>query len=649
MKPKTTAHQQPPTAEYFAASGVMMPATMDDEARTIELSWFAGAPIPRVDWSTGEEYDIALDPAACDLDRLSKGAPLLNQHMAYAGINSQLGVVRRGWFEDGVGKATVQFSSRADVTPVWEDVKSGILQNISFGAWIRAKKETTGKDSKRRQFAATDWEVFEISLVTVPADANAAFMAAQTEGRERIPHKEQRMEQPDTTGAANAPNEAALLAAASDGAKRERERASAIRAMAAPFIPGITETFVSSLIDGGVTLDAARSQIMDALAAEAATHRRTGTNPAATVPVDARDKFRVAIEAALDLRTNPGDRTLEAAGRDYAGFSLMETARECLAAAGVNHRGMSKNEIAGAALNRRPEFFAGMSTSDLPNILQNVIGKRLRMAYQAAPQTWKPFCKAGTVADYKQVTRVALSDVPVLEAVAERGEYTRTYVSDAKEVFSILKYGKIISFSREMIVNDDLSALARIPQGIGAAAARLESNLVWAVITGNAAMGDSIALFHASHSNLNTSASLALAGLSTCRAAMTKQTAPQGDILNLAPRFIMVPAALETTLEQLIYPTAQLAVAVNAQVPTRLVGSLVPIVEARLDADSATTWYAAADPAMIDTIEYCYLEGEAGLMIERKDGFEVDGIDIKARLDFVAKAIDWRGMAKNTA
>ena len=68
---------------------------------------------------------------------------------------------------------------------------------------------------------------------------------------------------------------------------------------------------------------------------------------------------------------------------------------------------------------------------------------------------------------------------------------------------------------------------------------------------------------------------------------------------------------------------------------------------ARLDAASETAWYLAASPNQIDTIEYAYLEGQQGAYIETRNGFDVDGVEIKCRLDFGAKAIDWRGLYKN--
>ena len=96
-------------------------------------------------------------------------------------------------------------------------------------------------------------------------------------------------------------------------------------------------------------------------------------------------------------------------------------------------------------------------------------------------------------------------------------------------------------------------------------------------------------------------------------------------------------------------PDQHRLVATGRKVVPEWVRSLVPVVEPRLDAatSSATAWYLIADPAQIDTVEYCYLEGQQGVYIETKQGFEVDGVEIKARMDFGAAAIDYRGMQKN--
>jgi hypothetical protein len=115
---------------------------------------------------------------------------------------------------------------------------------------------------------------------------------------------------------------------------------------------------------------------------------------------------------------------------------------------------------------------------------------------------------------------------------------------------------------------------------------------------------------------------------------------PTREPMNLSPRYIVVSPDKETEAAKML--TAILATqASNVNV---FQGSLEPIVEARL---TGNTWYLFADPATIDTIEYSYLEGEEGLFTEQRIGFEVDGIEIKGRVDFAAKAIDWRGIYKD--
>jgi hypothetical protein len=180
----------------------------------------------------------------------------------------------------------------------------------------------------------------------------------------------------------------------------------------------------------------------------------------------------------------------------------------------------------------------------------------------------------------------------------------------------------------------------------GRAAAETEASLFWAVITGNPVMGDNVALFHATHKNLGTPGAIAIASLNEGRAAMRKQKGlankpADAEPLNLTPSIIVVSPDKETEVQQFlsttIYPQANSGV-------NPFAGSLEPIVEARL---SGNGWYLFADPATIDTIEYAYLEGEEGLYTESRIGFDVDGVEIKGRLDFAAKAIDYRGMFYN--
>ena len=272
----------------------------------------------------------------------------------------------------------------------------------------------------------------------------------------------------------------------------------------------------------------------------------------------------------------------------------------------------------------------------------------LRDAYEAAPRTFQPIARRATAADFKDIHRLQLGEAPQLERVNESGEFKRGTMGEAKESYRVETYGKVIGITRQVIINDDLDAFTRVPSLFGTSAATLESDMVWGIITANPTMGDGVALFHASHKNLaGTGTALEVANLGKARAAMAKQTGLDGKtILNIRPAFLVVPSSLELEAEQLI--ARNVVPARSLHVVPESIRSLAVISEPRLDpASGAVPWYLFASPSAIDTIEYAYLEGQEGVYIETRMGFDVDGVEIKARLDFGAKAIDWRGMYHN--
>ena len=458
------------------------------------------------------------------MDRLNNGGPVLDSHSAY-GVESQLGVVRKAWAKKSTGLATIQFSKRDAVTPIWNDVRAGIIQNLSPGMWIYKKVDTTPKGQERKEFTAVDWEPFEISLLPIPGDANTTFMSAAgsqppaqptvVETQRASAHEEKPVE-PTTQDAGEEArqNEVVLAAARDEAVKAERLRASTIRAIATgPF--KVEESFLAALIDEGVSVDAARERIMTKLDAEYQKQPTIPINPPPNFGgQDEADKRREGMEAALLLRGNPrAPREMVDKGREFAGLTLVDMARECLNAAGVKTRGMNRYEIARVALQGRngaSEYFQGaMTTSDFPNILANVANKTLRQAYDAAPRTFVPFCRQVTALDFKPVNRIQLSDIAALQKTNENGEFVRIYLGDSRESYALTTWGGIVPITRKVVLNDDLQALTRIPAGLGIAAATLESDAVWAVITANANMADGVPLFHATHKNLTGTNALA--------------------------------------------------------------------------------------------------------------------------------------------
>jgi hypothetical protein len=423
----------------------------------------------------------------------------------------------------------------------------------------------------------------------------------------------------------------------------ERTRVAEITTLAARH--GL-DGFAAQHIAAGTDLAVVRAAALEAIAARAAD---TSISGRVQVITDEGDTVRDALETAILHRANPGAVKLTDAAREWRGMSLMEMGRTFVEqTTGARMRGLGKMELAGRLLGLDTGLRSGgpMSTSDFPNILANVVAKRLRSAYEVAPQNWKKLSRQNNAPDFKARAITQLSNLPNLKVIKEGGEYTHAALADSKEQYALATYGRKVMITRQALINDDLGAFDRIPMLFGRAAAETEASLFWQIITTNAVMGDGVALFHANHGNLGTAGAINGTTLDEGRKAMRKQKglankAADAEPLNLAPKYIVVSPDKETEaatfLATMLYPNQPSQVNVFA-------GSLEPIVEARL---TGNAWYLSADPAVIDTIEYAYLEGEEGLYTESRIGFDVDGVEIKGRLDFAAKAIDFRGMFKN--
>lgn len=343
------------------------------------------------------------------------------------------------------------------------------------------------------------------------------------------------------------------------------------------------------------------------------------------------------------------------AGKMYRSMSLLEMGREYLGMFGVDTRGMSRIELTGAMLQHRGG--GSMATGDFTALLVNAASKRLRKEYAENPGSYVTWArKAPNAPDFKPITVVAMAGAPDLLRVNEHGEFKYGSLSDGKETYNIITYGRIVSLTRQALVNDDLRAFDRLVQSFANSARRLENRLVYSELTANAALADTGLLFNSTavataggHANLATGGGSALSApsLAAGRAAIRLQKGLQSEELNLAPRFLIVPAALEQLAYQ--YTSAQYVPATASAVNEFRSGgrtALEPVVEPLLDSSSSTAWYLAASSNQVDTVEYCYLGSDDGPVIESETGFSTDGMRFRCRHDFAAKAVDFRGLYK---
>ena len=113
------------------------------------------------------------DPAAVDLTRINEIGCLLFNHNRDAVI----GKINRAWIEDHRGLAEVEFDTDDQSEVIFQKVQSGTLKGVSVGYRIDSLEEVTaGKTSADGRFTgpceiARKWWPYEISIVSVPADA----------------------------------------------------------------------------------------------------------------------------------------------------------------------------------------------------------------------------------------------------------------------------------------------------------------------------------------------------------------------------------------------------------------------------------------------------------------------------------------------
>lgn len=395
---------------------------------------------------------------------------------------------------------------------------------------------------------------------------------------------------------------------------------------------------VDALVAGGKPFAEVAMEIVSAHATIVEGRTSAGHPARIQVTRDSGDTVMAGIGEMLFARINPGAQ-LSDAGKQFRGFSLMECVRTYAESRGISTIGRSKSDLVAMAMH---------STSDFPLLFSNLAGKSLDAAYQEEPHTWKPLARQRNLPDFKSVNDLVVAADLAPEQLLEGGEYKAGTLQEAQATWKLATYARKVCITRQAIINDDLSALERVPEYLGRGFRRLESNLIWALITGNAnAAIDGQALFAAGHNNTGTGV-IGIAGVNAAKKSMRKQVDISGVTVNLTPDYLIVPSDLEATALQFLYPTGYAPAALTgANGPNVYAGSMQLIVEPRLDG-SATQWYAAVSPSRIEGITYGYLADEPGPAITPILERDPDGLTLLARFDFGCCVKDFRGFYRSS-
>jgi hypothetical protein len=570
--------------DFFTRAATVEPSSFNSERGTVEVVFSTGADVARRDLGGVYVERLRMDQGAWNLSQLI-GGPVLDSHRRDS-VRDVIGTVEAASIQNGRATATIRFSDRDDVAGIRRDIHTGILNSVSVGY-----------EASYREFLENGHRVREATSI-VPREISVTPLGADPQARVR-----------------------------SEEVMNEHTH-NQIRAIAAAV--QVPAAFADNLIQSNVSVDEARRAIIQ----EAARGVPRIDNRAPTVVThDGNDGLIGRMADGLLARMNPAHQPTD--GREFAAFTLADIARRCL-----QERGLSITGTAPDILTR-----AMHTTSDFSAILAEVFNKSM-LVLRTAPSPITQVFQRATVNDFRAKHVLEISDGPGLSKLNQNGEVTYGTIT-GKELasYKIDTYAKAFAISFQTLVNDDVNALADVTAKMTRGARQWFNGFLVDTIIANPKLGDNKAVFHADHGNLAAGGvAPSDTAIGAGKLAMRTQKDASGNPVDAPPRFIVIPAALEMTVDKLlaqIYP-AQPDDAIVA------VRGLTPIAEPRFDAKGQTgAWYLFADPAAAPVFEYAELSGYAGPQVETRQGFETVGTEIRVVWHVGAGAVDSRGAWKN--
>lgn len=577
-----------PLDNAMTRAAVTRPNSYDPETRRVSAVIATPSPVVRRD-ARGPFQEVL---TANTLDLSIAGLPVLDSHNT-ASVRHQIGRVHAVTIEGDSVVAEIEITSADDAAPIRQRVEDGTVSGVSIG--YRVAGWTERNTPQGRVKSPTAWRLTEVTLTSNPADPSA-----------RLRQMEEHMPETIETSAEEA----------------EAQRRSGIRGLVRA--AGLGPELADQLIDTDADMTAAKAAVFDAQQS-----RRSA--PVVRVHGSNEDPATIRTRQAEALAYRMGGlEELPEASRTYADVSLMDMAREAVERMGTSTRGMSRDEV----LHRA----AAHGTSDFALTVMDATGKTAMASYRAAESPLKELCRKQTLRDFKTSTAIRLGEMGELEEMAENGEFTATSRAEEGESINLKTFGRRIDLTRNLIINDDLNLLSDTVRAFGEAAAQTEAAIMVAMLTGNPDMRDGAPVFDASRGNIGDTAGLpSKATLTENRESMRLRTGTDGKtIIDAPPRYLLVPAHLETEAEEIL---AAIQPGTTADV-NPFAGKLKLLVEPRLPTG---TWYLFADPARLACLRYAYLSGAEGVQVQRRESWDTLGLAFRGFLDFGAGWLDWRG------
>ena len=275
----------------------------DQDSSVIRFPVASDTPIQR--WY-GKEI-LSHKKGAMVMGERQKTLPLLFNHDR----NKLIGIVEKLDQDEHRTYATVRFSSSEDGQKAKAMVDERVLVNCSFQYEIRDYDEIRGENREDDQIIATSWEIFEVSLVTIPADSNVGVYRDLETNQKEIKmalrdqeNSENKVNDSDQQVRENI-REAAIAEARRAEAEREnvrkseRQRIENIYSLCRQF--NIDDSERENMIRSNESIDNIRSHVLDLLSKRSAAPVGAASRGVSEdIGLTAEEKGRFSLVRALN-------------------------------------------------------------------------------------------------------------------------------------------------------------------------------------------------------------------------------------------------------------------------------------------------------------------------------------------------------------
>lgn len=393
-----------------------------------------------------------------------------------------------------------------------------------------------------------------------------------------------------------------------------------------------------------------------------AREKQNRQNPSRTFAAGDTAATARVIEASALISAGISPKFLEANGYDprvidqaesklYRGMGLQRIIAMALESGGERlPSGLGGGGFYSHAVeaNRRIRAAGGgtgsFSTISLPGILSNIANKSLLQAYESRESTLMQIASKSSHADFKGMTEYRLGADGRMKKIGQDGKIESITLAEESYFNQLETLGAMISLTRQMIINDDLSAFTSIPTQMGQLAFDTREMVGWKTLL------DNIATFFTSARGNSIDAPLSIDGISEAEMILAEQKNANGMPISVKGRYLIVPPRLyplARTLYTSMTVNETTAVGTPSPVDNPHVNAYEPIEVPHLGASyggSNSQWIMISDPAQIPIINVAFLNGAEAPIIEESDSsFDTLGYQYRIYMDFGVAMQDYRG------